>query len=302
MLDANDDGFVTDRESDAYAARIFETLDADGDGSVSKDRYMECQRKVTGFYQARSCPKPAALDANNDGFVTDRETDAYSGKIFQAVDKDNDGKVSRWDYMQCQTNVIGLYDLSKTPAAACPAPAAIDSDGDGVVTDREADAHGVKIFEALDADGDNIVSKAEYMACQKDVAGLYQARHMKPTAQGHAEMDADKSGEVSFDEFMKGAESRYKTGGNGMSADQAAINASVLFKSLDEDGDGSITRDEWLDTGKLTRAEANFHAIDRNGDSQISRAEFLQTKKEVLEKTEGPTSVWMYRAYRTTQF
>ena len=126
-LDADKDGFITRREAAAVRARgtagapasgrprrlmglataRFEELDADKDGKVSKEEYKGPAFLFNG------------LDADKDGFITKKEATpsgeavdtppvgprrrpgtgtGLAGVRFEAMDKDDDGKVSKDEY------------------------------------------------------------------------------------------------------------------------------------------------------------------------------------------------------------
>lgn len=104
----------------------------------------------------------------------------------------------------------------------------IDSDGDGKITPEEMAAHAKARFDAADTDGNGKLSTDEMKAAAEKRAierAAQRAEHM--AARMLERMDADKDGELSFDE-MPGQ----KTG------------AERMFQRADSDGDGALSRDE----------------------------------------------------------
>lgn len=103
----------------------FETLDTNGDGSISKAEI-----------EARASERFKAVDANNDGFVTSEELEANAAenekkrkgrgaeRMMKRMDADNDGKLS-------------MEEMSKRAGAE-------------------------RMFDRLDADNDGAISKEEF--------------------------------------------------------------------------------------------------------------------------------------------
>ena len=219
-------------------------------------------------------------------------------------------------------------------SAGCPSPAAIDSNNDGFVTDKEADDHSAKIFNALDGDSDGTVSKFEYMECQTNVTGLYRVSGRdtgwdKRTEDSYAQMDSDKDDSVSAEEYMKQAQEKYdsqsKSGKvksedysrnmEGMSSgsqsadtnqdgnisqDEAAADAARSFQELDSDGNGKLARDEWTGSEQMKQADAAFSEIDKDGNGKLSKEEFREAAKANFEQSAQagePVSIWIFRTY-----
>ncbi len=97
----------------------FEALDADGDGRVSEEEFF-------------SAPAARFTDAdeNGDGFLDIEEARNagrrnQGGPLFARADSNDDGQVTREEFD------AGFDDLFDT----------LDSDGDGVITVDEAEAH-----------------------------------------------------------------------------------------------------------------------------------------------------------------
>jgi len=127
-------------------------------------------------------------------------------------------------------------------------------------------------FTALDADGDEALSRDEW-------EGYGEALF--------AELDTDKSGDLSEAELTKGFDRLDLDGDGTLSPDE------VEAAGLDGNGDGRITLAEWRNLritpgfdangdGKVSREEfrarrtGSFSALDRNADGRVSRVELAE--------------------------
>ena len=106
---------------------------------------------------------------------------------------------------------------------------AMDEDGNGSVSLREALRHAEDVFHAMDADGDGQLTMDEYMSvrmgAQQGNNPAMQTRRQTEKAARFAPMDTDGNGMVSLDEFLEGAR--------------------VRFGSADSNGDSSLAGVEW---------------------------------------------------------
>ena len=99
------------------------------------------------------------------------------------------------------------------------------------------------------------------------------------------QMDANKDGEISFDEFRMpdgrdAPKVRMDANGDGeitrdevsQVATQRTEEALTRFDALDADGDGVVTQGE--------RRRAAFNRMDGDGDGQITKSEFREARKD----------------------
>jgi Ca2+-binding EF-hand superfamily protein len=92
-------------------------------------------------------------------------------------------------------------------------------------------------------------------------------------------IDANHDGEVDKQEIAQ-ARQHARKGRHGMR--QHAAFQRGLFKGMDDNGDGAISRAELGD--KMPRWSENFAGIDTNGDGQLSREELRAAKRAAHEQ------------------
>ncbi|NML08619.1 hypothetical protein HHL08_00410 [Sphingobium sp. AR-3-1] len=114
--DADHDGQVSRAEFDAGRVARFKATDANGDGWVSEDEYVQ-------EYSARLEQQLAASDRSTEKKVEERQRQIRQTHVrFGVLDKDKDGKMAKAE-----------YDLSGARAFAEQ-----DNDKDGIVTAADA--------------------------------------------------------------------------------------------------------------------------------------------------------------------
>lgn len=105
----------------------------------------------------------------------------------------------------------------------------IDTNKDGRLAFSEVEANAADVFNAMDADSNNELTLEEFMTVRM---GPQQGNNPERQAERQAdkearfhEMDADKNGTVTREQFL--------------------ANVKLRFESADSDGDGKVTRPEW---------------------------------------------------------
>lgn len=99
QMDSNADGKLSPDEHDAGAKKMFAMMDADADGKVTAAEMDAAQQHVTGE-EAKPEDMPAAekikvVDADGDGLLTLAEHSDASIKMFEMMDGDKDGFVTK---------------------------------------------------------------------------------------------------------------------------------------------------------------------------------------------------------------
>ena len=97
-MDTNHDGKLTTQEHASGAKHMFETMDANKDGSVNASEMDIQQRMVMGAHRPEGTLSASAkikvIDADKDGQLSAEEHAAGSRQMFTTMDTDRDGKLT----------------------------------------------------------------------------------------------------------------------------------------------------------------------------------------------------------------
>jgi Ca2+-binding EF-hand superfamily protein len=263
-LDADKDGRITKAEYDAARAAEFKTADKDGDGFLSKEEFAAHGDQRRGAFVDRMF---ARLDKNGDGRLTADELRPARAKRGDRADRGDRGRrgEGRLDFERADAAKKGFLTL------------------EDLTTYRSArfEAALKRRFERLDTNRDGKLTADELPAERRDA--ILRA-------------DADKDGAVSFDEFATGPRQfrarRVEVEFKALDADgdgkltKAEIDAArgkpMLLLIADADKDGAVTKEE-LARAFAARGDAHrrgavgeriFAALDADNDGKISAAEW----------------------------
>ncbi|MFF5128538.1 EF-hand domain-containing protein [Streptomyces syringium] len=156
------------------------------------------------------------------------------------------------------------------------------------------------VFTMLDADGDGVISKDEYAARAERVARASGRSEDDPLvvtartagARAWAAMDADGDGGVTFEEYAAWA---------GAEAFDAVCESALgaLFDLVDADGDGALDLPEFtvLRTAlgsPLDNIESAFVVLDGDGDGLVSRDDYLASVRAHVSGESSPVGEVLY--------
>lgn len=110
MIDANNDGVISDDEAAAMAERAFMRLDRDADGNVTEAEFIDPPGRGRRFWsswfgdeekaavQGVRKEKFATLDADKNNSLSKAEFFVEAKSRLAAADADKDGKVTPWEF------------------------------------------------------------------------------------------------------------------------------------------------------------------------------------------------------------
>jgi len=103
--DANGDAIVTRDEMKQCVARSFAAIDVDHKGSIGFIDYSDWARIYLG--DPNATPGPFDMDTDNDNRITLAEMDARFDAVFDRLDRDHDGKLTRAELLTIRANPGG---------------------------------------------------------------------------------------------------------------------------------------------------------------------------------------------------
>jgi Ca2+-binding EF-hand superfamily protein len=215
-IDANKDGYLTWAEFEAARARDFALFDANKDGRISPREFIDRPGSDPGRRAQRE-RRFREIDKNGDGQITREEYAAFGRLIFDKLDGDRDGRVSRAEFEEALTGGPPLPPPG--PGEEGPLRALfdrIDQNRDGFVAQSELDAARNEEFQRLDGNGDGRLTRDEYVAARGREAGrrfdeLDRERKGFLTRLDYLEVgrrmlraaDRDRDGRLSWEEFRR---------------------------------------------------------------------------------------------------
>ena len=110
-----------------------------------------------------------ALDENGDGQISASEAAEWRDTVFVTMDSDDDGKLTREEYMEVQLGQGADSDqrgprYAERQAEKDAQYTVMDADKDGFVTKEQFMSNGQIQFSSADADKDGVVTMPEFIA------------------------------------------------------------------------------------------------------------------------------------------
>jgi Ca2+-binding EF-hand superfamily protein len=115
-MDANSDGSITIEDIEALRAQRFAALDADGNGSVSRQEFMD---HAAGRAGDRAGTMFDRLDSDGDGVLSRDAIEARrgdgpdAGRMISRFDTDGDGAVSQEEFDAAKTKMRDRAEMRK---------------------------------------------------------------------------------------------------------------------------------------------------------------------------------------------
>jgi len=208
-----------------------------------------------------------AVDANDDGKVSNQEANAAVSNEFDAIDSDGNGTISQSEWQSCGTQIHTMMDTKRSNMQASDhAPAKDGTSGSqGVATTGQS----------------------------ASTATLNEEGPPRPwtTDEQFSQADTDKSGDVSRDEAAQAAEKNYSKSGSQEARAQQGRASGARFAMIDSDGNGAISQQEWNNRDQAD-IESFFARLDEDNNDKLSKSEYQQVR--MGQGQEEPVSVWYY--------
>jgi Ca2+-binding EF-hand superfamily protein len=98
-MDTNDDGKISIDEHGAAATKMFNTMDANKDGRVTASEMEAAHKEITGKKAMKgemtAAEKIRVIDSDGDGVLTEEEYLAGAKSMFEKMDTNQDGFLSK---------------------------------------------------------------------------------------------------------------------------------------------------------------------------------------------------------------
>jgi Ca2+-binding EF-hand superfamily protein len=239
----------------------------------------------------------AAAAAQADG------TSRFFDRMLQKWDANGDGKISLDEYLAAASERFQQMDTQKSGRVSADqianSPQArerierraerlvrhLDSAGHGYVTQDEFVAAAKTRFAKLDRNNDGRITPDELSSPRRDKP--MSDKRAQFAEQRFEKLDANHDGVVTLNEYVAAAIAKFKeldAAGNGRVTPEEIANspraheraervAEHIAKHLDQNGDGLVSKDEFL-----AAARQRFARMDKNGDGFITADEIGQRR------------------------
>jgi Ca2+-binding EF-hand superfamily protein len=215
------------------------------------------------------------LDTNGDGRISLDEFLAAATARFQQIDTQNRGSVT---VDQIANSPKALERMQRRAEHVVEH---LDKANNGYITQDEFIAAAKQRFAKLDKNGDGKLTPDEMNRSRGERASSPSGKHGQ-FAERRFELDANHDGVVTLNEYVAAAVTKYKeldSAGNGrVTADEIANSpkaheraervAERVAKRLDTNGNGVITKDEFL-----AAAKQRFAKLDKDSDGYLEANE-----------------------------
>jgi Ca2+-binding EF-hand superfamily protein len=188
--------------------------------------------------------------------------------LFQLMDRDGDGMLFEKEVLA----YLDTYQELQSAGRACCVTVGISSEGKGLFEMLDADGDGrlsvrelrnaPRLLAELDRNGDGLLSRTEIPRCTQ------AAFRMGPAA---------SDGSFHYYGSARTVVARRRNQGE---TPEAVARGPEWFRKMDRNGDGDVSRREFLGT------DAQFREIDTDGDGLISVEEAEAYEKKKQEQTE----------------
>jgi Ca2+-binding EF-hand superfamily protein len=225
-------------------------------------------------------------DGDLDGRVSSTEFEMARRERFDTTDTNGNGTVDIEEYVfewEDRLDAQLAHDRQQQVKQTATRFAALDKDGDGLVSRAEFEASGERSFTRLDSNGD----------------GIIDADDAEPTTERRADMSREqivasqrRMLKMPSTHSKEGAIAQYDRDGDGaVTGEEFALRRAEFFRAMDADGSGAATADEYLHEfedrmdaeisrfrkASVEQARVRFRALDADDNGIMSFAEYQRS-------------------------
>jgi Ca2+-binding EF-hand superfamily protein len=298
QLDQNKDGKLSKDELGERGQR-FAQADADSDGEITKEELQTARARLREQAARAFDPEQifARMDQNGDGKLTKEEL-GERGQWLAPSDANSDGEITLKEVKAGAERRRGQASGGLNPEQLF---GRMDQNTDGKLTKEELGERGQWLLQS-DANSDGEITKEEYQAALARIRGqaarafnpeqmfarmdqngdgkLQKDELRGPRGERFDELDGDKDGAISKEEFQAAGPLRGLLGGapGGLGR---PLSVEETFAQFDKDGDGKLAREE------LPERMAEFILrADTSGDGAVTKEE-LQAIRDRAGQSRG---------------
>lgn len=154
-FDANKDGSISREEFTSGWMTLFQKVDSDGNGVITKEEAQKARNAFLGEVQDKILEHLKKLDANGDGKIV---RDEFPGReeIFQRLDENHDGAITGEEF------IAGMKKRQDNLPPVFSRMARLDTNKDGALSKEEFQTGINTLFERLDRNGDSILNRDDW--------------------------------------------------------------------------------------------------------------------------------------------
>lgn len=198
----------------------------------------------TGFF---------AADTNDDAILTEEEIEAASTEVFEEIDADDDGSISREEFVNCEERGLEAAQEAFSRTYGDIEAASLD----------EAWSTAAETNPQIEEEG---MSRDDFIGAASDAFGLLATMTL----------EAEGAGPVAFETpFVYLGETERLA---DMTAEEFARRSAYTFELTDTDGDDRLSREEFLNRGEeltvdIEEINSRFDEMDADSDESLTPEE-----------------------------
>jgi Ca2+-binding EF-hand superfamily protein len=236
-----------------------------------------------------------------DGAINKEEAKQLAQREYDALDAKHDGRVTPDEFKSCLTRGGATASASQPQRQFAQAGMSQEQSTSGAMP---SSAHDDASFEQAGPDANGTLNQRHIL-----MAGRNEFRQMlaQAAAAGQQPPKVFVYHFIAAPDSDQSAQASSGSQGAAMSENEAAARTAYGMKTLDEEGDGTIDRNEWRAAHQgisPAKADALFKKLDTNGDGTLTRDEYVNARSQSFDKaqqearveggTEDSVPIWIF--------